>query len=112
MGIPLLWVFSPGNDNVVEWQLNDGLALDLTYVNDAVGTATLLDPNLAAVPGASAVAFVYVPSSLGVYRALFPAGSFNPPLGNGYTLLVSLSSPTAGSSNWVSNAEIAPRTSS
>jgi hypothetical protein len=114
MGVPLLWQFGPLNDNIVEWgPLVDGLTVNSTpptYVNDATGTATLLDPNGVPVPGANAEPFAYVATSNGLYRAEFLNGAFNPPLGSGYILEIVLDSATVGHGDWTCKAEVVSRT--
>jgi hypothetical protein len=104
MTLPVLWTFTKGNDEYVEWgpiidgrtgiTLGDGTVVPAIYLNSLNGTMTLYDPTGIAVPGAAALAFVYVASSNGIYRALVTAASFNPPVtGRGFKLIVDFNSP-------------------
>jgi len=69
----------------------------LEYINDASGSATLFDPSGAAVPGAENIPVTYGNGSNGLYSGLIVGSVFNPPkIGVGYTLVLSLVSPTQG----------------
>jgi hypothetical protein len=113
MAIPLLIVFEAGNDQLIQWgPLVTGPTANNpspTYVDDASGTATLLDPNGNPVPGATGLSFTYVTSSTGIYQAQIVGSSFNPAPGSGYTLQVRLTSGSAGAGFWTVPATVAVR---
>jgi hypothetical protein len=69
----------------------------LAYVNDASGIATLFDICGNPVPGAENISLAYEAGSGGLYVGTIVGASFNPPnIGFGYTLVVSLESPSQG----------------
>jgi hypothetical protein len=95
--------------------LGDGITLNPfpTYVNNATGTAKVLDPNSNALvigPGsATSVAAVYVPGSNGDYRFLITSVFDPPTIGQGYTIIVDLTTPGGGVAHWELPAEVRAR---
>ena len=87
MAIPLKLYLHPSNDQVVRITgLKDGRTL--VYQNSATVTMTLRDQHLQPVAGCVNLTMVYQAGTNGVYDGEIDDAGFNPPVGTGYTLLV------------------------
>ena len=77
-------ILYPANKNV----LNVTGLKDETggFVNNAVITASLLDPTGAHVPGLDAIPLTYIAQSNGNYQGIVAASAFSPAPGTGYIL--------------------------
>ena len=85
--IPSKVIFSPLNDWVVTlYGLQD--VITLAYVNGATTTLTLYDTLGNPVPGASNISMAYLPATTGNYQGSIPFASFNPPIGTGYSCVI------------------------
>lgn len=97
MPLPTKFTLYAKNDQYVEFDgLIDGTTQGPTptYINNATGTLQVLDstgtPVVVGAASATSVPMNYVSSSNGNYRGLIQE-QFNPPLGDGYTVVVDLS---------------------
>jgi hypothetical protein len=113
MAIPIAWVFTPGNDQVIQWgPIVSGPTANSptpTYADDATGTVSLVDSQGNAVPGCTNLALTYVASSTGIYQAQILGSAFNPQPGSGYKLLIKLLSTLYGLGFWTEVAYVAVR---
>ena len=83
---PRLFV-NPGNSQAIKiLGLQDIITGD--FMNGATLTATLIDASGSNVPGCVGVGMDYVAASNGDYTGVFGDNNFNPPVGTGYTMVV------------------------
>jgi len=92
-------VFTRKNDQFIEI---DGLQdpTTLTFINNAIVLATLVDQFNQPVAGCMAIPLNFLAGTSGNYRGLVEQ-TFNPTLGTGYTLQITASAPGQGSDSTV-----------
>jgi hypothetical protein len=79
-------------------------------VDDATGTMTLLDSSGTPVTGANNLPMTAAGAG-GMYSGTIAGSGFTPPVGLGYTMVVSLASATYGHGKWKLPAVVKDRTS-
>jgi hypothetical protein len=108
MAFPSKITLSPLNSQIVKLS---GLQNSLTgvYLNSAAVMVTLVDRSGKPVAGCTNLALIYDAGSNGNYQGMIDA-SFNPPVGEGYTLRV-VATQDGNTANWSIAAAISRRTS-
>lgn len=105
--VPVRLILYPRNSQNVEI---DGLKdQNGTYLNAATVTGTLVDQNGNNVPGFINLTLVYTSASEGVYVTTVSGLQFNPPEGDGYTLVLD-AAQGAAIGHWEIKARVQQRT--